>query len=360
VRFRKSFKIAPGVRVNIGKKGFSSLSIGGRGRSLSVGRSGTYLNVGIPGTGLSHRERLLGGSSASSSRRSRDGLTAAERKAASVAVLATEAERDNALIEDAINQHKKVKTSQVIVNEFLNISNMPEKPFGLFVFFCLALIISFFFSVIFIVTVILLPICIAKTINYRKKLKEHCKTLKTREELFNTAKAGDTDAIEKIISIALDSLDLFFETTFSYKINEIDNSICIDVDLPEIEDMPTEISIVRKTRLEIEKKPKKLSEIRNNYAVHVHGLVLRIANIIYSLLPAIETIIVSCYTQRPDNSTGNINDDFVLSVIFTRIKFESLNIGNSDPIICIENFPYRRKLLKNGLFDTITPFISSQ
>ena len=36
--FRKSFKIAPGVRLNVGKKGISSVSVGGKGARVSVGK----------------------------------------------------------------------------------------------------------------------------------------------------------------------------------------------------------------------------------------------------------------------------------------------------------------------------------
>ena len=57
-RFRKSFKIAPGLRLNIGKKGISSLSIGPRGAHINVGKNGTSLSTGIPGTGLYNVTRL--------------------------------------------------------------------------------------------------------------------------------------------------------------------------------------------------------------------------------------------------------------------------------------------------------------
>lgn len=57
-RFRRSAKIGP-FRLNFGKSGLSSVSIGPRGASLNipVGRSGgTRTTVGIPGTGLSWTE----------------------------------------------------------------------------------------------------------------------------------------------------------------------------------------------------------------------------------------------------------------------------------------------------------------
>ena len=52
--FRKSFKIAPGVRLNVGKKGISSISVGGKGARVSVGKKGTRTTISAPGTGLSY------------------------------------------------------------------------------------------------------------------------------------------------------------------------------------------------------------------------------------------------------------------------------------------------------------------
>lgn len=54
LNFRKSIKIAPGIRVNISKKGLSSVSVGGKGARVNVSKKGTRTTVGIPGTGLSY------------------------------------------------------------------------------------------------------------------------------------------------------------------------------------------------------------------------------------------------------------------------------------------------------------------
>ncbi|EXB03479.1 TPA: DUF4236 domain-containing protein [Acinetobacter baumannii] len=54
LNFRKSIKIAPGIRVNVSKKGLSSVSVGGKGARVNVSKKGTRTTVGIPGTGLSY------------------------------------------------------------------------------------------------------------------------------------------------------------------------------------------------------------------------------------------------------------------------------------------------------------------
>jgi hypothetical protein len=55
-RFRRSFKIAPGIRWNLGKRS-SSISFGEKGFHYTVGGPrGSRTTVGIPGTGLSYTE----------------------------------------------------------------------------------------------------------------------------------------------------------------------------------------------------------------------------------------------------------------------------------------------------------------
>ena len=52
--FRKSFKIVPGVRLNVGKKGISSVSVGPRGAKVNIGKKGTRTTVSAPSKGLSY------------------------------------------------------------------------------------------------------------------------------------------------------------------------------------------------------------------------------------------------------------------------------------------------------------------
>ncbi len=58
VRFRKSFKLFSGLKLNISKKGIST-SFGGKGFSINTGTHGTFINSGLPGTGISYRSKLF-------------------------------------------------------------------------------------------------------------------------------------------------------------------------------------------------------------------------------------------------------------------------------------------------------------
>lgn len=62
LRFRKSFKIAPGVRINLSKSGVST-SIGGKGITANLSKRGTRVTTSIPGTGISSSKLYKSGTS---------------------------------------------------------------------------------------------------------------------------------------------------------------------------------------------------------------------------------------------------------------------------------------------------------
>ena len=57
IRWRKSIKIAPGVKVNLSPKGVRSTSIGGKRLRINLGKNGTSVGGSIGG-GLSWSHRL--------------------------------------------------------------------------------------------------------------------------------------------------------------------------------------------------------------------------------------------------------------------------------------------------------------
>lgn len=57
-RFRKSIKIAPGVKLNIGKES-AGISIGGKFGGISFNsKSGAHVRVSAPGTGMSYTTKI--------------------------------------------------------------------------------------------------------------------------------------------------------------------------------------------------------------------------------------------------------------------------------------------------------------
>lgn len=62
LRFRRSIRIMPGVRVNLGLHG-AGVSIGPRGLHVGMNRQGMYTSAGIPGTGIYAVHHLKAGDS---------------------------------------------------------------------------------------------------------------------------------------------------------------------------------------------------------------------------------------------------------------------------------------------------------
>ena len=58
VRFRRTFKIFPGVKINVSKGGIST-TVGARGFHLTFNKHGIRQSIGLPGTGLSESSYLV-------------------------------------------------------------------------------------------------------------------------------------------------------------------------------------------------------------------------------------------------------------------------------------------------------------
>jgi len=58
IRFRRTFKIFPGVRLNVSRHGIST-SVGPRGMHLTFNKYGVRQSVGLPGSGLSENSYLI-------------------------------------------------------------------------------------------------------------------------------------------------------------------------------------------------------------------------------------------------------------------------------------------------------------
>ena len=55
--FRRSVKILPGLKVNVGKKG-TSVTVGTRGAHVTYGKGRKTASVGVPGTGVYYRKTI--------------------------------------------------------------------------------------------------------------------------------------------------------------------------------------------------------------------------------------------------------------------------------------------------------------
>lgn len=124
-RFRKSFKVGKGVKLNVGNKSIG-ISAGGKRGGVSINsRSGTRARVSAPGTGISYSTKLSGG-------KRRHSTSSSGKKTASSRATATEVSPSNIKPKKAPNPPKPPKLPKVYL-----VCGVLIIPFGLlFLIFC--------------------------------------------------------------------------------------------------------------------------------------------------------------------------------------------------------------------------------
>lgn len=145
----------------------------------------------------------------------------------------------------------------------------------------------------------------------------------------------------------------------SFDVTNSGESVWIDVDLPEIEDMPGSIASVASRGFRINTKKLSGSDSRRLYMTHVHGVGFRLTSEAFHTLPKVNQVTLSRYSQRPSKATGQLEDDYLYSVAihrpqWNRIAFNSLE--KVDPVEALAIGSIRRKMTKTGIFSPITPF----
>jgi hypothetical protein len=379
-RFRRSISVCPGVRINIGKSGVSSMSIGPRGASVTVGKHGTHANVGLPGTGLSYRTKI-------SDNASDKNIPAPVDNSELIKYLETiESEMDSILnlhfltpnINDGVsfqtlkrqyeqslsapfNIHEPLKPTKLIPNEKPILSN------GIF---------SGFFDTERSKQQHQIQLQadlkhweennIKNDANYIKKRiawaneyalwksdkTEHDNTRLQNQSQVNALFFTDRNFFENKLNEALAVTEWPRETNISFEVILDQSLIIIDVDLPEFEDIPDVNFRLNKRGDRLLEKQKSGKQIRLEYAQLVHGILMRIAGIGFYCLP-LNNVKVSGYTQRINASTGYVEDEYILAVEIQREAFSNLNFNeleNANPVQVLEQYTLSRKMSATGLF----------
>lgn len=147
------------------------------------------------------------------------------------------------------------------------------------------------------------------------------------------------------------TLPLDFSLQFEY----LDNILLVDLDLPEIEDIPQE-KAARLANGTVKKKSKTQKDLKSDYLRCVFGLAVFFSANLFNISPAIKRIVISGYTQRRNPKTGDLQDDYIYSVKFLRDVFETTNISSIDPYDFCMQFENRCNITQTMLMKAITPF----
>lgn len=426
LRFRKSFKLGGGVKLNLGKKGFS-VSAGTRGARITMGTSGTRVTAGIPGTGLSYTKKIDAGSYSTGGMTTRQINAEIRRMEKEEQIQKAESELKN---EQEQYEHftKIAKYSPNLLTladweEELKIKPFSTRNYGIteksndeflkahlkeltsgslyfknkFSYLVYGSLFSFWISISNYEkdSNILLAFTVMGSMigfvygcyqsvkwyisqrNEAKRLTESdCASLKKSiEEAKSSHPELEEHRIAGIKSLMLgdysklenqleDEITMFeeealglkhsFETEISFEINS-SNSISLDVDLPEIDDVTiTDSKKVLKSG-KVSEKEKSQKIINQEYASGVLGMAFNLASHTFNVSPSITEVTISGYTQRLNKKTGNIEDDYIYSVTFTKSVFTKLNLKEIDPVEAIASFLVKMELNKSFEFKKIEP-----
>lgn len=361
-RFRRSIRLAPGIRMNFGKGGFNSVNLG----NVNFGKRGVHASYGIRGTGISYRQQISK-STPPPRRKTTTSTTATLKLQEDGSVLFVD-KNENPLSEALILAGKRQNRSYILswledncneynsdIEKLIRIHTTTPAPGD--------------------VTVnpkpiepTLLQYGLTSRLFAGQKEKTDAKNLQLHKEfeeaLGQWEKAevdlkSNTETMSNVLEAAFQSIEWPRETSISFEVTKKGKEVYLDIDLPEIEDMPENIARVgvRDLKLIITKRTK--AQIQKDYLIHVHAVALRLAGDVFAHLPSVDTVIVSGYSQRPDKKTGNIQNDYLLSAKISRIDWEKINFQNLaalDPVSAFERFKVVRQIEKNGLLAKIEPF----
>lgn len=391
-RFRKSIKLAPGVRVNLSKSG-ASYSFGPRGASVSVGKRGIHSNVGIPGTGISYRTRLDSGGSASESEISSisgtgsleiklvmhdDGkvdfvdrndvplppkhvkLVREQGRATIAAWLQEQCDTINEPVESRVRIHERTPApnSRLKYRKEKFTEEAPLPPSELSSGLRGKLFRSHREKV--------------DEENARRRKQYYVETEKWKRKkarfeekqeenrvLFEERRLSDVEVMDRFLQDTLGGLDWPGETSVDYEIAEDGEIVYLDVDLPEVEDFPRKVATVAARGIKLNIKNISETQTRRNYLTHIHGIGFRLIGEVFAALPSCRMVVLSAYSQRPNKATGAIEDEYLYSVkpdrgTWAKIIFKGLT--NVDPIETLSLFELRRNMTKSGIIKAIEPF----
>lgn len=399
LRFRRTVRVMPGVRLNFSSSGVS-LSLGPRGASLTLGSRGVYQNVGLPGTGLSYRSRLDGG-------RPKENTPGAVAKRASVpetvnvqvradlnddgtlALFDAEGRRFPQEIDENLRRQGRDQLRALLekyaadeaeaIGELTSVHLGTPKPDSVVPFplrpFERPAPEAPSLRRLGWLWRMLWPPAKRRVEAYNQALvAEHADAValwQKDKSAFEAAEARrvsdlenlrrtDLAAMEMVLEHALEALQWPRETNVSFEITAAGQTVHLDVDLPEVEDMPRHS--VRAAERELRLVTRVFSEraIRQLYARHVHGIGFRLIGEVFGVLPAAQEVVVSGYTQRVDPKTGVIRDDYLLSCRVRKpswliIDFDRLS--EVEPESALERFELRRSMTKTGIFLPIAPWV---
>ncbi|MFS0823945.1 DUF4236 domain-containing protein [Bacillus sp. 1P02SD] len=363
LNFRKSFKIAPGVRVNVSKRGVGA-SFGGKGLRYSINSRGQRrATAGIPGSGIYYTTTSSGRNYRSNAYKQHNELKKQQREAQK----RQEIEYNQYQVELFENKLEMIKSIHKECDTHVDWEEVRQAPPPF------------------------LPgqtgpnetIARKAANNYKpgffeKLFKQDMKKRVALQSAIETGKKKDQDEYdewEHLVQIASKVLegdpDTYFQVLEEFAplddlaefgsgfefFMEDPSYLEVEFDVHSSSVVPNEILSLTKTgKLSKRAMPKtKKLDIEQDY---VCSCVLRIAGDLFALLP-IDYVYIHANDERLNTVTGHTEKETIVSAKIDKETFKSLNFEAIDCSDSLNNFEHNMKFLKTKGFQPVEKLVKS-
>jgi hypothetical protein len=388
LRFRRSIKLAPGVRMNFSGRG-ASLSVGPRGASVNFGSRGAFLNSGIPGTGLYSRSRLGYTSNEPAPRPNKITVAATVRVEddGTVKFLDSNGNTLSDYLTTLAKRQHGGQIRQALAEASAKINAETESLGTLHFFTPKPDDIPVRHKRVFEKPAPVLPSprpvgIFSRLLGKRGEIetknaedKHFYETVELprwkaeqfafealedkQSKAFDHSLRTDANFMQQVLEDNLADIVWPRETVVSFDVQNDGKSAQLDVDLPEIEDIPRRVTNLPERGYKLSLKELKGKALQELYARHICSIGFRIIGEVFACLPTVEQVALSAFTQRDDPSTAQRSDTYVYSVRVNRGDWAKINFNNLpavDIVTCFDRFELRRKIRRSGAFEAIVPF----
>ena len=176
--------------------------------------------------------------------------------------------------------------------------------------------------------------------------------------LFSSAIAGNPEPMQQLLERRLGEIVWPKETLIAIDVSPDGRVLSLDVDLPEVEDIPTKRASLPARSWELALRDVGEVATKRLYQAHIHSLGFRVVGEAFAALPTVHTVVVSGYSQRADKATGTVSDEYLYSARIDRGQWSGINFAaleQVDPVEAFTRFELLRNMSATGVFKPVVP-----
>ncbi len=184
---------------------------------------------------------------------------------------------------------------------------------------------------------------------WRKERNEFYSAFKQN---FRNVIDGDKDYVITAIDSVFPDEELPMEYFVDAIYDEPSGKVFVDLDLPEIEDIPDQkITLTSTGKKSIRQKSQ--TDLRTDYAHCVLGLAMNVAYSIFNVSLKIKEIEVMGYTQRKEDNSAVATDQYVFVINFDRDTFSKIDFRRLSAVQILDFFQHHINLSKSFVMKEI-------